>query len=105
MVHLLCPGAKRPETRDYIVIDLLRRSNDRGIQRVGSPIFLDDFFTFGNQALHRLARLALELLPRRLGSLFQPGNVTFGFLEMRLDGLRNSCDCAALIIFGKAVVN
>jgi len=58
--------AQRTISRDFVVLDRLAATDDRGVSRHGSLRFFDDAFSLFDQTLDGIAFLAGSFLPNRL---------------------------------------
>ena len=68
--------------RDLVMFDLLRGNNDAGIEDGIFTVFFQDFRTFLDEPLHRMADLAFRVFIKVLKDLFQSFNMSFRLFQM-----------------------
>ena len=101
VAHLFGPRAERAVTGDFVMLHFLAGGNNARVQSRGVFLFFDDVIALGDQALHGLARFALERLIERFRDLFEARNVFLGFLEVLFEGFAQLVGLCGLREFGQ----
>ena len=83
------------------MLDFLCRHDKRHVENFGGAA-ADQFFSFLDEPLGRLACVAAGLSIQLLEDLFQALNLTLGLLKVGLERLLRCSDEAAWAIFGRA---
>src|ERR1700722_6625449 len=110
---LLRPGLQGAVSRNFIMLDCLRRCQQTGVERRGALVLLHDLGALFGDADNGVAGLGLRLFVYRAENLFQPRDMAFRLASVlfeslfqigRLRGFRHFRQCRKDLLFREIYV-